>query len=188
MEERLSLSEKAQSWTTAPHLRLHRGPSGDVQAMPEPSGIDAVLALGPDDKSTPHWRKNEARRPSVTKISTLPIPAEAAQSSSGNLTNGMGGAAEKINGRRYLTYHARAEQQVQRRRKYTMFESPQTTWFCGGHLMTGGDSMFSVVLTVLILLGLTVVWLGTTGAWLWVHGTEYGLAKRGGVAIVIVFV
>jgi palmitoyltransferase ZDHHC9/14/18 len=55
-------------------------------------------------------------------------------------------------------------------------------------MMTGGNSLISLVITTVIMLGLTGVWLGTTGVWLWVHGTEYGLMKGAGIAIVIVLV
>lgn len=54
--------------------------------------------------------------------------------------------------------------------------------------MTGGDSLLSVGLSVVLMLGMTGVWLGTTGSWLWKHGSEYGIAKGGGVAVVIIFV
>ncbi len=54
--------------------------------------------------------------------------------------------------------------------------------------MTGGDSLISVSLALVVLFGLTGVWLGTTGAWLWKHGSEYGFARGGGIAIVIILV
>ena len=73
-------------------------------------------------------------------------------------------------------------------RRHTHFGNPQSTWFGGGHMMTGGDSLLSVGLSVVLMLGMTGVWLGTTGSWLWKHGSEYGIAKGGGVAVVIIFV
>jgi len=103
-----------------------------------------------------------------------------------HLVNGKG--FEKPIGRISPSKFPRDAQTAKRRRKYTILENPQTTWFCGGHLMTGGDSLVSVGMSVTVLLGLSGVWLGTTGVWLWVHGKEYGLAKGGGVAIVIIFV
>jgi palmitoyltransferase ZDHHC9/14/18 len=54
--------------------------------------------------------------------------------------------------------------------------------------MTGGDNWWSFVLTLLVILGMFGVWLGTTGVWLWRHGSEYGLATGGGVAVVIILV
>jgi len=73
-------------------------------------------------------------------------------------------------------------------RKWRKLENPQSTWFAGGRLMTGGDNWWSFVFTAVIILGLTGVWLGTTGVWLWNHGSEYGLATGGGVAVVIILV
>lgn len=55
-------------------------------------------------------------------------------------------------------------------------------------MMTGGDNPVSVITTLVIILGLSGVWVGTTGVWLWQYGTEYGLAKGGGIAVVIIFV
>lgn len=75
-----------------------------------------------------------------------------------------------------------------RQRRYKTFENPLTTFFCGGHLMTGGDSYFSMIVTVIIILGMAGVWIGTTGAWLWQHGHEYGLVSGGGVGLVVVFI
>ncbi|ORX36649.1 DHHC palmitoyltransferase-domain-containing protein [Kockovaella imperatae] len=73
-------------------------------------------------------------------------------------------------------------------RRYNKIGNPQITFCLGGHLVTGGDNPFSAIATAVIILGLTGVWLGTTGVWLWKHGSEYGLGRGGGVAIVIVFV
>jgi palmitoyltransferase ZDHHC9/14/18 len=73
-------------------------------------------------------------------------------------------------------------------RRYKLFENKQTTWLFGGRMMTGGDNPVSVLTTLVIILGLSGVWVGTTGVWLWQHGTEYGLAKGGGIAVVIIFV
>jgi len=39
----------------------------------------------------------------------------------------------------------------------------------------------------LLLFGLTGLWTGTTGVWMWQHGSEFGLAKGGGVAVMVVF-
>lgn len=75
-----------------------------------------------------------------------------------------------------------------RYRRHEKFENPLQTWWCGGYLMSGGDNLWSFALALVVFLGITGVWIGTTGAWLWVHGAEYGLAKGGGVGIVVVFV
>lgn len=73
-------------------------------------------------------------------------------------------------------------------RRYKNFENKSSTWLCGGRLMTGGDSPVNFIGSIIIILGISGVWLGTTGAWLWVHGHEYGMAKGAGIAITIVFV
>ncbi|WVW83945.1 hypothetical protein I302_105968 [Kwoniella bestiolae CBS 10118] len=74
------------------------------------------------------------------------------------------------------------------RRKYESFENPLTTFFWNGKLMTGGDNWWSILMVTVMLLGLSGVWIGTTGAWMWVHGREYGMVKGGGVAVTIIFV
>lgn len=77
---------------------------------------------------------------------------------------------------------------AERVRRYTKIGNPLSTWFFGGWLMTGGDDWYSCIFAVIILLGISGVWLGTTGVWLWVHGREYGLPPGAGVGIVVVFV
>jgi palmitoyltransferase ZDHHC9/14/18 len=74
-----------------------------------------------------------------------------------------------------------------RQRKYKALENKNTTFLLGGRLMTGGDSPLSFMISLVILFGISGCWVGTTGVWLWKHGTEYGLPKGGGIAIVIVF-
>ena len=78
--------------------------------------------------------------------------------------------------------------QPKRWRKYKNLDNPSVTFFLGGKLMTGGDSLISLALTLIIILGLTGIWVGTTGWWLVVHGPEYGLARGAGVGIIVVFV
>lgn len=80
-------------------------------------------------------------------------------------------------------------QTVSRQRKYQVFAGGDTnvTFFCGGRLMTGGDSPLSFIVSVILHLGVSGVWLGTTGVWLCTEGNNYGLAKGGGIAITAVF-
>ncbi|OXB39856.1 hypothetical protein J007_00278 [Cryptococcus neoformans] len=73
-------------------------------------------------------------------------------------------------------------------RKYMSFENPLSTFILGGHVLIGGDTWYSMALVLAMLLGISGVWLGTTGVWMWLHGTEYGLAKGGGIAATIIFV
>jgi palmitoyltransferase ZDHHC9/14/18 len=54
--------------------------------------------------------------------------------------------------------------------------------------MTGGSDWYSAILALVFLLGMTGLWIGTTGVWMWRYGSEYGLAKGGGVAVTIIFV
>ncbi|OXG93921.1 hypothetical protein C349_00256 [Cryptococcus neoformans var. grubii Br795] len=75
-----------------------------------------------------------------------------------------------------------------RQRKYMSFENPLSTFILGGHVLIGGDTWYSMALVLAMLLGISGVWLGTTGVWMWLHGTEYGLAKGGGIAATIIFV
>ncbi|KAL1407018.1 Eukaryotic peptide chain release factor GTP-binding subunit [Vanrija albida] len=73
-------------------------------------------------------------------------------------------------------------------RKYQRFdEDVHSTFFCGGRLMTGGSSPWSFIISIILLLGIAGVWVGTTGVWLWRHGNRYGLAHGGGIAINVVF-
>ncbi|BEI84152.1 hypothetical protein CcaverHIS002_0407560 [Cutaneotrichosporon cavernicola] len=74
------------------------------------------------------------------------------------------------------------------KRRYTEFENTNSTFFCGGRLMTGGDTPLSFILSILLLLGISGLWVGTTGVWLWKHAHEYGMSRGAGIAINIVFV
>ncbi|BEJ14840.1 hypothetical protein CspHIS471_0406070 [Cutaneotrichosporon sp. HIS471] len=74
------------------------------------------------------------------------------------------------------------------KRRYTEFENTNSTFFCGGRLMTGGDTPLSFILSILLLLGVSGLWVGTTGVWLWKHAHEYGMSRGAGIAINIVFV
>lgn len=72
-------------------------------------------------------------------------------------------------------------------RRYETFENPLTKFFLKGHLMTGGDDWYSAALALVLLFGMSGVWLGTTGVWMWKNGSEYGLASGGGIAVTFVF-
>lgn len=84
--------------------------------------------------------------------------------------------------------HQNNSSKPNRQRKYTSFENPLSTFILGGHVLIGGDTWYSMTLVLMLLLGISGVWLGTTGVWMWLHGTEYGLGKGGGIAATIVFV
>ena len=75
----------------------------------------------------------------------------------------------------------------ERERRYKSFENPLTTFFLNGYMVTGGDDWYSAILALILLFGMAGVWLGTTGVWMWIHGSEYGLAKGGGIAVTVVF-
>lgn len=74
------------------------------------------------------------------------------------------------------------------KRRYQLFDNPLSTFLFRGHLMTGGDNPFSVILVLVFLFGITGVWFGTTGVWYWRYAGDYGLARGSGVAIDIIFV
>jgi len=74
-----------------------------------------------------------------------------------------------------------------RKRKYEGFAKSGSTFFFNGKLMTGGDNPLSMILSMIVLFGLSGVWVGTTGVWFWVHGSEYGLVTGGGIGIMVVF-
>ncbi|KAE8537849.1 hypothetical protein D1P53_005910 [Cryptococcus gattii VGV] len=84
--------------------------------------------------------------------------------------------------------HQNNSSKPNRQRKYISFENPLSTFILGGHVLIGGDTWYSMTLVLVLLLGISGVWLGTTGVWMWLHGTEYGLGKGGGIAATIVFV
>jgi palmitoyltransferase ZDHHC9/14/18 len=73
-------------------------------------------------------------------------------------------------------------------RRYTEFENKNSTFFCSGRLMTGGDTPLSFILSIILLLGVSGLWVGTTGVWLWQNAHEYGMARGAGIAITVVFV
>lgn len=73
------------------------------------------------------------------------------------------------------------------KKRYETFDNPLTSWYLGGRVMVGGDKPWSVLITLVILFGITGVWLGTSGAWYWRYGGDYGLARGAGIGIVIVF-
>jgi palmitoyltransferase ZDHHC9/14/18 len=73
------------------------------------------------------------------------------------------------------------------RRRYETFDNPLTSWYFGGRVMVGGDKPWSVMVTLVLLFGITGVWLGTSGVWYWRYGDQYGLARGAGIGIVIVF-
>jgi len=175
------------------------GPSRD------PLGIQAALSMDligeiDDIHESPKPAKSLRRSPTVastTPTRNLPIGDSSdnlmypERHSNSTQPNRLTDVLEKENdvGPRRRSSKVRVDQGgAGRVRKYKMFENPQTTFFCGGRMMTGGDSVISLILTAVIMLALTGVWLGTTGVWLWVHGKEYGLVKGGGVGIVIVLV
>lgn len=84
--------------------------------------------------------------------------------------------------------HQNNSSKPNRQRKHISFENPLSTFILGGHVLIGGDTWYSMTLMLVLLLGISGVWLGTTGVWMWLHGTEYGLGKGGGIAATIVFV
>ncbi|WVQ99474.1 hypothetical protein IAU59_006609 [Kwoniella sp. CBS 9459] len=161
----------------------------------------AALALSdmtkierPSDLKSQGWDRSIGR--SITEVSTPPRTAASEMSSDETQLVGRERASmEKANAHTALHHStartgpnsSRRNGQSRRERRYESFENPLTTFFCGGRLMTGGDTYRSLAFVLVIMLGLSGVWLGTTGAWLWEHGTEYGLVKGGGIAITIIF-
>lgn len=83
-------------------------------------------------------------------------------------------------------HHQRSPTQ-DRVRRYKNFENPITKFCLNGRLMTGGDSWWSIILALVLLFGTSGVWIGTTGVWMCRNGSEYGLAKGGGIAVTVVF-
>ncbi|KAH7908880.1 DHHC palmitoyltransferase-domain-containing protein [Hygrophoropsis aurantiaca] len=54
------------------------------------------------------------------------------------------------------------------RRIYRQYPS-RNRFFCGGRLLTGGDSPWAFIASVLVVLSITGVWFGTTCVWWWHH-------------------
>lgn len=190
-KERERAAQAKLSESDAARSRLPDGQSSlahisNVNREAGPLGIEAMLAGGPGEEHPPDPGWDRSLSHSVTDSATLPHP-DGHDMSSDHLVNRVeeksNGAAKPPTGRT-----GPSSRSPKRLRRYTKFENPQTTWFCGGYLMTGGDSLISVSLALVVLFGLTGVWLGTTGAWLWKHGSEYGFARGGGIAIVIILV
>ena len=151
--------------------------SSESGFSPEPISLDAIIASGPahDDTVHPSYTQ-QSLRPSMAEIATPPQLQR--NMSSDNL----------VHTHPSETTLASPKRSDRRQRRYTKLGNDQMKWLCGGRAMTGGDNPWSFLLTLVILLGVSGVWLGTTGAWLWQRGPEYGLASGGGIAVVIVFV
>ncbi|OCF43186.1 hypothetical protein I317_03031 [Kwoniella heveanensis CBS 569] len=171
------------------------GPEGQHQGM----SFGAALALSdmtkserPSDIKTQGWDRSIGR--SITEVSTPPRTAASIMSSDEtNLVN-RERSSSLDKGKNHAMQQSSANPNPRstgsnrrKKRKYETFENPLTTFFCGGRLMTGGDNYLSLAVVLVVLLGLSGVWLATTGAWLWVNGREYGLVRGGGVAITIIF-
>lgn len=88
------------------------------------------------------------------------------------------------------SYPPISEPNITRVRKYKKLEQQQlqdTSFFLRGHLMTGGDNIWPLIGSIVLVLGLGGLWLGTTGVWIWREGLGGGGAGRGGKAAVIIF-
>ncbi|WVF71514.1 hypothetical protein IAT40_006320 [Kwoniella sp. CBS 6097] len=155
---------------------------------------DITKSERPSDIKTQGWDRSIGR--SITELSTPPRTAASVMSSDEtNLVNRERPSFEKPENNHNMSalhqsnakFSSRKDQNKRRKRKYEHFDNPLTTFFCGGRLMTGGDNYMSLAVVLVVLMGLSGVWIGTTGAWLWEHGREYGLVTGGGVAITIIF-
>lgn len=88
------------------------------------------------------------------------------------------------------SYPPLSSSRVTRIRKYQRLRKQSlqdTHYFLKGHLMTGGDNIWPLIGSIILLLGLGGLWLGTTGVWVWRDGLGGGGAGRGGKAAVIIF-
>ncbi|WVN88353.1 uncharacterized protein L203_103559 [Cryptococcus depauperatus CBS 7841] len=149
--------------------------------------------MGPGNIIQESW--DRSLRHSVTTVSTPPQRLQTLGLSSDHLMNLDAEKNEKIHDNipsRSTFEHIRTEHHVEmkakRQRRYHAFENPLSRFICRGYVLIGGDTWYSMGLVMALILGISGVWLGTTGAWMWVHGKEYGLAKGAGVAITIIFV
>jgi hypothetical protein len=61
-----------------------------------------------------------------------------------------------------------------------------TRYFLGGKLLTGGDSYWPLIGSIVLVLGMSGLWLGTTGVWVWREGLGTN-GGRGGIGVTIVF-
>ena len=156
-----------------------------IDTPSQPLHNNFQTASCPEDRIDPERLWDGSIGQSVTDISTTKRPASLDMSSHRLINGGL----EKDSNGEMLTDERQLNIPLSRKRvrKYRKIKNPQSTWFCGGHFMTGGDSLISVSLALVVLFGLSGVWIGTTGVWLWLHGAEYGLAKGGGIAVVIIF-
>lgn len=62
-----------------------------------------------------------------------------------------------------------------------------TTYYFNGLLQTGGDSPLPLVGSIVLVLGLGGLWLGTTGVWMWRNGFGGGGPGVGGKVAVVIF-
>ncbi|KAJ9116655.1 hypothetical protein QFC20_000588 [Naganishia adeliensis] len=88
------------------------------------------------------------------------------------------------------SYPPASSSHAPRTRKYhRLHQQPMqdTHFFLKGHLVTGGDNIWPIIGSIILVLGLGGLWLGTTGVWIWRDGLGGGGAGRGGKAAVIIF-
>lgn len=74
-----------------------------------------------------------------------------------------------------------------RYKRYHNYQLQDTTYFCHGRLLSGGDNILPFLGSIILLLGLGGLWIGTTGVWVWRDGLGGGGAGAGGKAAVIIF-
>ncbi|WVR07052.1 hypothetical protein IAU60_004091 [Kwoniella sp. DSM 27419] len=204
-----SSGDHADDGETSKHEELptiHRGSSGHIHPRSESPLPDEVMSLdqahdmegsstAPELNASPGqahlhrqlgWDRSIGR--SMTTLATPPRTVVSEMSSDALVRTQDLGMAEKAD-----AFPDRRQRRIRSsppgsQRNYETFENPLTTFFCGGHLMTGGDNYLSIAFALMVLLGVSGVWIGTTGVWLWQHGREYGLARGAGVGITILFV
>ncbi|ORY33989.1 DHHC palmitoyltransferase-domain-containing protein [Naematelia encephala] len=170
----------------SPAQILPRDPTVDQYrpAEPQPLSLDAILTSGPTEDPPLPASVSRSMQLSVTEASTPPHH-HIDLSSDDLVSEDHEKPATKVDTISKSFSRSGSRRRV---RKYKTFNNPLTTWFCGGHMMTGGDSPHSMALTLVLLFGISGLWVGTTGWWLWAHGSDYGLVNGGGVGVMVVFI
>ncbi|WVQ72500.1 hypothetical protein IAR50_002055 [Cryptococcus sp. DSM 104548] len=175
----------------------------DISSIPDALTVEIPHAPGPPMGTTFNSQGDWDRslRHSITTVSS-PSRPHAMELSSDNLVHRLDPekALNQVqSARRYsrgsrATFerirkrHSAGQGEERRRRKYETIDNPLMTFLCGGRVLVGGDMWYSMGVALFLLFAVSGIWIGTTGAWMWRHGSEYGLAKGGGVAITIIFV
>jgi palmitoyltransferase ZDHHC9/14/18 len=180
------LSALAESTSTSTHgFNTFRGESQDQGSRSDHAHYrNSDQSISVEEPGQSEENRYPPPGPMGTSLTNIASHPHSSQRSSSDLVHRR---FDKEKPSAELPIHAKPVKK-ERQRRYKSFENPLTMFFMNGHMVTGGDDWYSAILALFLLFAMTGVWMGTTGVWMWRHGSEYGLANGGGIAVTIVFV